>query len=54
MHIVAPNASEMIGEGVVALDQKITITELAHLPHAHPTVAESIKEAALALQAIHF
>ncbi len=56
MHIVAPNASEMIGEGIVALDQKITITELAHLPHAHPTVAESIKEAALALhkQAIHF
>jgi dihydrolipoamide dehydrogenase len=56
MHIVGPQASEMIGEGVVALDKKATVSEIAYASHAHPTLSEAIKEAALnALgHAIHF
>ncbi len=55
MHIVGPNASEMIHEGVVALKKGMTVLEVAHASHAHPTCAEAIKEAALAAhnQAIH-
>lgn len=55
MHIVGPNASEMIHEGVVAVEKKMTLLEIGHASHAHPTCAEAIKEAALAAhhQAIH-
>ncbi len=48
MHILGPHASEMIGEGVVAIESKMTVKELAHATHAHPTLSEAIKEAALA------
>jgi dihydrolipoamide dehydrogenase len=56
VHIVGPSASEMIGEGVLALEKKATVQELAAASHAHPTCSESIKEAALACHkaAIHF
>ncbi len=56
MHIIGPNASEMIGEGVMAIERGVTLSELAHLSHAHPTCSEAIKEAALAALklAIHF
>jgi len=56
LHIIGPNASEMIGEGVIALEKKMTVEQLANASHAHPTLSESIKEAALnALgRAIHF
>lgn len=47
LHIVGANASEMIGEGVVALEKRATVKELAYASHAHPTLSESIKEAAL-------
>lgn len=48
MHIICHQASEMIGEGVVALEKKMTLTELANASHAHPTLTEAIKEAAMA------
>ncbi len=48
LHIVGANASEMIGEGVVAIENKSTVRELAYASHAHPTLSEAIKEAALA------
>ena len=48
LHIVADAASEMIGEGVIALNAKMTIEQLANSSHAHPTLSEGIKEAALA------
>lgn len=56
MHIFGPSASEMIGEGVIALDKRMTVAELANASHGHPTLSEAIKEAALnALgRAIHF
>ncbi|NNM43531.1 MAG: dihydrolipoyl dehydrogenase [Chlamydiae bacterium] len=55
MHIISAHASELIAVGVVAIKQKMTLTALAHTPMAHPTLAEAIKEAALAAQkrAIH-
>lgn len=47
MHILAPHASEMIGEGVVAIKKRMSMEELANTCHAHPTLAEAIKEACL-------
>lgn len=48
MHILGAHASEMIGEGVVAIDKKATIADIAYASHAHPSLSETIKEAALA------
>lgn len=55
MHIIGPNASEMIHEGVIAIEMGMTLLEMGHASHAHPTCSEAIKEAALAAhnQAIH-
>lgn len=55
LHIIGPNASEMIHEGVAALEKKMTLQEIGQMSHAHPTCSEAIKEAALAAQgrAIH-
>lgn len=47
MHIIAASASEMIGEGVIAIEKKMTLQELAAASHAHPTYTEAIKEACL-------
>lgn len=47
LHILGPHASEMIGEGMIAIDRKTTIEEIARASHAHPTLSESIKEAAM-------
>ena len=47
LHIVCYNASEMIGEGVVALEKGMSLAELAASSHAHPTLSEAIKEAAM-------
>ncbi|MDY0003868.1 MAG: dihydrolipoyl dehydrogenase [Polyangia bacterium] len=53
--IVGPGASDLIAEVVMALEKKATVTEVANMVHAHPTLAEAIKEAALAVdkRAIH-
>lgn len=47
MHIIGPHASEMIAEGVMAMQKGMTLDEIAHASHAHPTLSEAIKEAAL-------
>lgn len=47
LHIIGAHASEMIGEGVIAMEKQATITDLALSCHAHPTLSEAIKEAAL-------
>ncbi len=46
LHIIGPNASEMIGEGVIAIEKKATLADIASAPHAHPTLSEAIMEAA--------
>ena len=55
MHILSPQASEMIAIGMVAISQKMKVGELALLPFPHPTLSEAIKEACLQIEkrAIH-
>jgi dihydrolipoamide dehydrogenase len=55
VHILGANASEMIAEAALAMQKHLTVSDLAHTPNAHPTLSESIKEAALAFhkRAIH-
>jgi dihydrolipoamide dehydrogenase len=55
-HIVGPNASELIGEVVLALEYRATAEDVGETVHAHPTLSEATKEAALAVlgRAIHF
>lgn len=45
MHIVGPQASEMIHSGMIALEKRATLQELASAPFGHPTLSEAIKEA---------
>ncbi len=47
MHILGAHASELIHTGVYAMQKGMTLEEIASTSHAHPTLAESIKEAAL-------
>ncbi len=56
VHILGPNATELISTAGMALMLEATADEIANLIFAHPTVGEALKEAALLLQgkAIHF
>lgn len=47
LHIIGPHASELIGEGVVAIRNRMTVEALANTCHGHPTLSEAIKEACL-------
>jgi dihydrolipoamide dehydrogenase len=49
VHILGPNASELIAEATLAMQLKATADQLADTCHAHPTLSESLKEAALGL-----
>jgi dihydrolipoamide dehydrogenase len=55
VHIMGANASELIGECVVAMEFQGCSEDLARIVHAHPTLSEAIHEAALHLdgRAIH-
>lgn len=55
VHIIGPKASELIGEAVICMEFGATTAELASSFHAHPTLNETIKEAALAVdnKALH-
>ena len=48
LHIVGPHASDLILEGTLALGIECTLDEIEHTIHPHPTLGESIAEAALA------
>lgn len=56
VHIIGPNAGEMIAEGTLALEYGASSEDIARTCHAHPTLAEAFKEAAMATysKAIHF
>ncbi len=45
MHIIGAHASELIAEGMVAIEKKATLVDLASACHAHPTLSETIMEA---------
>ena len=56
VHMVGPRATEIIGEATLAMRLEATVDELVSTIHAHPTVSESLGEAALAVDnlAIHW
>jgi dihydrolipoamide dehydrogenase len=48
-HIIGPMASELIAEAVVAMEFGASAEDLALICHAHPSLSEAMKEAALAV-----
>jgi dihydrolipoamide dehydrogenase len=46
VHIIGPHATELIAEACVAMQLESTAAELGRTMHAHPTVSESVMEAA--------
>ena len=49
VHLVGPMASELIAEAVVAMEFKASAEDIARICHAHPSLSEATKEAALAV-----
>lgn len=56
VHIIGPNAGEMIAEAVLAIEYGASSEDVARTCHAHPTLSEAFKEAAMATynKSIHF
>lgn len=55
VHIIGAHAGELIAEAAVAMEFGASAEDLARCCHAHPTLAEAVKEAAMAVdrRAIH-
>jgi len=55
VQILAAHASDMIAECVMAMEMAASVEDIARTTHAHPTLPEAVKEAALAVEkrAIH-
>ena len=55
VHIIGPDAGTMIGEAALAMEFAASAEDIARTVHAHPTLEEAVKEAALAVDghAIH-
>ena len=55
MHIIGPRATDLISEGALAIRLEATVDELISTIHSHPTVTETLREAALNVEkrAIH-
>jgi dihydrolipoamide dehydrogenase len=49
VHIIGPQATNMIAEAVLGMTLEMTVDELAHAIHPHPTLSEAVMEAALTL-----
>ena len=47
MHIIGPRATDLIAEGALAIRLEATLDELISTIHSHPTVTETMREAAL-------
>jgi len=56
VHMIGPDVGNMIAEMALAMEFGASAEDIARTCHAHPTLAEAIKEAALAVdkRAIHF
>jgi dihydrolipoyl dehydrogenase len=56
VHILGPDAGNMIGEAAIAMEFGASSEDIARTCHAHPTLSEAIKESALAVakRAINF
>lgn len=55
VHIMGPHASDLIHEGALAINNKLSVEDIKGTVHAHPTLSEAFYEAALGLkkEAIH-
>ena len=55
MHLVGVNVSELVHEGVLAMEFKGSADDLARICHAHPSLSEAVHDAAMAVhkRAIH-
>jgi dihydrolipoamide dehydrogenase len=55
VHILGPRASDLIAEAALAIEFGASAEDIARTTHAHPTLPEAVKEAALAVakRAIH-
>ena len=49
VHMIGPMVSELIAEAVVAMEFKASAEDIARICHAHPSLSEATKEAALAV-----
>lgn len=47
MHIIGPRATDLIAEGALAIGEEMTLDEIINTIHSHPTVTETMREAAL-------
>ena len=47
MHIIGPRATDLIAEGALAIGEEMTLDEIINTIHSHPTVTETLREAAL-------
>lgn len=47
IHIIGPNAGEMIAEGVLGMEYGASSEDIARVCHAHPTLSEAFKEACM-------
>ena len=47
MHIMGPHASDLIAEGVLAIQLGATAKDVVYTIHAHPTLTEAVREAAM-------
>jgi dihydrolipoamide dehydrogenase len=50
VHIIGPNAGDLIHECAVLMEFGGSSEDLARTCHAHPTLSEAVKEAALAVE----
>jgi len=55
VHILGPNASELIAEAVLAMEYSASSEDIARTVHGHPTLSEALHEAALSVdgRALH-
>ncbi|MFL8712734.1 dihydrolipoyl dehydrogenase [Clostridioides sp. GD02377] len=49
VHIIGPNASDLIHEAVVAMKAMLTVEEVASIMHGHPTLSEAFLEASMGI-----
>lgn len=49
VHIIGPNASELLSEAVIAMEFEGSTEDVARTIHSHPTLSEAMHEAALAV-----
>lgn len=56
IHIMGPNAGEMIAEGTLGIEYGASAEDIGRTCHAHPTLSEAFKEACMAAydKPIHF